>query len=77
MNPSSASEVEACLDQGADVLMLPMFSSVDDVNLFIEMVGGRCEIDLLLKLHFHLLRYKNILEYIRSIHFGINDLLFQ
>ena len=75
LNPSSAAEVEACLDRGADVLMLPMFTSVDDVNLFVEIVGGRCEIDLLFETPLSLASIQEYpFEYIRSIHFGINDL---
>ena len=43
--------------------------------MFVEIVGGRCEIDLLFETPLSLASIQEYpFEYIRSIHFGINDL---
>ncbi len=68
-------EINECISMGADVLMLPMFKKIDEINYYIDLVNGRCKIDLLLETPESLeiinkIPYKNI----RFIHFGINDL---
>ncbi|WP_395687149.1 aldolase [Caenimonas koreensis] len=42
-------EVEAVLGEGADMLMLPMFRTADDVRTFIDIVGGRAPVVTLLE----------------------------
>lgn len=43
----SASEVDRALDSGADVLMLPMFSTFEEAAHFIDLVAGRARTNLL------------------------------
>lgn len=38
---SSKEEIDAVIDAGADIVMLPFFKTVDEVERFIEIVGGR------------------------------------
>ena len=78
MNPihqNSLNEINSVIKRGADVLMLPMFKKVNEVNTFLELVNDRCKVDLLFET---VESIKNIekfpLSKIRNIHFGINDL---
>lgn len=41
LGPNSQSEIEQALAAGADILMLPMFHSADQVAVFCSMVDGR------------------------------------
>lgn len=43
----SAMEIEAALEAGADVIMLPMFRSLDEVARFLAIVRGRARTSLL------------------------------
>ena len=47
--PSSKDEVDAVIEGGADIIMLPFFKTVDEVNTFLQMVGGRAKTMLLLE----------------------------
>lgn len=38
---SSRDEIEAAIEAGADILMLPYFKTAEEVSTFIELVGGR------------------------------------
>jgi hypothetical protein len=49
MNPDTPGEVEAVLDQGADMLMLPMFSCPRELHDFTQLVNGRVPIVALLE----------------------------
>ena len=44
LHEGSAAEVEAVLAQGADLLMLPMFETADQLQRFARLVDGRCGI---------------------------------
>ncbi|MEP6823340.1 MAG: aldolase/citrate lyase family protein [Ramlibacter sp.] len=49
LNPESQGEVDAVLAQGADILMLPMFTTAREVSEFAKLVGGRVPITPLLE----------------------------
>ncbi len=49
LNPDSASEVDAVLARGADLLMLPMFTHADELRAFVALVAGRAPIVALLE----------------------------
>ncbi len=49
LNPSTAAEVEAVLAQGADLLMLPMFTRAQELRDFAELVAARAPIVPLLE----------------------------
>jgi len=44
LNPATGEEVDAVLAQGADLLMLPMFSTSDEIRRFSALVAGRAPI---------------------------------
>lgn len=76
INPDSKNEIEAVLDAGAQMIMLPMWKSLEDVKKFLEIVDGRCKTTLLLET-------KEAAECIDEVlgaggfdemHIGLNDL---
>ena len=73
---STEDEVNAAIDAGADILMLPMYKSVSDVERFIKSVDGRAT-TLLLE---ETLEAADIMKDVVSIrevdeiHLGLNDL---
>ena len=40
---SSKDEIDAAIEAGADILMLPYFKTVEEVRTFIDLVGGRAK----------------------------------
>ena len=44
LHPGTPAEVDAALDQGADLLMLPMFADAATLQAFSRLVHGRCPI---------------------------------
>ncbi len=69
-------EVAECINQGADIIMLPMFTTKEEVEGFIKYVSGRAKTCLLLETSKAMLRIDDILEVegIDEIHIGLNDL---
>ena len=49
LNPATRGEVEAVLEQGADMLMLPMFESAGQLREFLAIVDGRVPVSALLE----------------------------
>ena len=47
--PNSKNEIEEIVSRGADVVMLPMWTSVDDVKKFRDYINGRAKVMLLLE----------------------------
>lgn len=76
MNPASHTEIENVLKAGADIIMLPMWKTVDDVSGFISMVGSRARVCLLLETKEAQECIDEVLELdgIDEIHIGLNDL---
>jgi len=73
---NSATEISKSIDNGADVIMLPMFKTAEEVKLFIDYVDKRARTCLLLETSEALARLDEILEIegIDEIHIGLNDL---
>lgn len=69
-------EIEEAIKAKADILMLPMFKTAEEVAFFVESVGTRAEKYLLLETAQALVRVDDILEVngIDAIHIGLNDL---
>ncbi|WP_428026100.1 aldolase/citrate lyase family protein [Arcobacter sp.] len=76
LNGDSKSEIDKCINYGADILMLPMFKTKREVETFISYVNGRARTCLLLETTEALCRIDDILEIkgIDEIHIGLNDL---
>lgn len=72
----SRSEIDAAIAAGADRLMLPYFKTVEEVETFLDLVGGRVRNNLLLETPEAVERIDEILALpgIDEIHIGLNDL---
>lgn len=72
----SAWEIDAAIDAGADVLMLPYFKTVNEVRLFLALVAGRVKTMLLVETPEAVDHIDEILALpgIDEIHIGLNDL---
>lgn len=73
---SSEIEIDQAIKAGADILMLPMFKTVREVDRFFNCVAGRCKTMLLVETPEAVLILKDILEQfdVDEIHIGLNDL---
>ena len=73
---SSKEEIETAITNGADIIMLPFFKTVEEVEFFINQVAGRCRTMLLLETPEAVECLDGILALkgIDEIHIGINDL---
>ena len=74
--PSSKDEIDASIEAGADILMLPFFKTVEEVRTFIELVDGRAKTCLLLETAEAAMLIDEILKVpgVDMIHIGLNDL---
>ena len=75
----SKSEIDKVIEYGADIIMLPFFSTTKEVEKFIDMVDGRARTCLLLETVGAEKNLDEILEIpgIDEIHIGLNDLHLQ
>ena len=73
---SSKDEIDSAIKAGADIIMLPFFKTLDEVKQFVNYVGGRAKVCLLLETPEAVLLLDEILELkgIDMIHLGLNDL---
>lgn len=73
---SSAEEIDEIINAGADIIMLPYFKTVAEVELFIKFVGGRVKTCLLLETKEAQQIIDDIVEVkgIDEIYIGLNDL---
>lgn len=73
---SSEDEIEAVIAAGADIIMLPYFKTVGEVEKFLSVVGGRVRTMLLMETPEAAACAEDIvkLKGIDEIHIGINDM---
>lgn len=76
LNPNSQTEIDASVENGADVIMLPMWRTADDLRQLIQMVDGRVKIMPLLETD---TAAENLVDTVRvpgidQMHIGLNDL---
>lgn len=77
LHAQSDEEIERSIERGADRLMLPMFSSADQVRRFRAMVPARTPITYLAETPAALTRTETWIPELGSrdeVHFGLNDL---
>lgn len=76
LNPNSYEEINAVIDAGADIIMLPMWKSADDVKKFLNIVNHRTKTTLLLETKEAVECLDEVLENggFDEIHIGLNDL---
>lgn len=72
----SYEEISAAIDAGADVLMLPMYKSVAEVEKFLRIVDGRAKTQLLIETPEAQQITSKIIKIpeVDEIHIGLNDL---
>lgn len=75
-NDNSQYEIDTAIENGADIIMLPMFKACDEVKGFINAVGGRTKVNLLVETREAVENIDSILKVdgIDEIHIGLNDL---
>ena len=73
---SSEDEIEAAIEAGADILMLPYFKTLCSVKEFLDIVKGRAKTCLLVETPEAVLQLDKILDIkgIDMVHIGLNDL---
>lgn len=76
IHKDSAEEINEVIRHGADIVMLPMFRSEEEVEIFLHCVGGRAKTTLLLETKEAVTRIDQILSHkgIDEVHIGLNDL---
>jgi len=69
-------EIEEVINRKADIIMLPMFKTADEVEFFVKSVGNRAQKYLLLETAPALVRVDDIINIdgIDAVHIGLNDL---
>ena len=73
---SSKEEIDAIVESGADIIMLPYFTTADEVREFVRLVGGRAKTFPLVENKEAVAAIDEILEIegIDEIYIGLNDL---
>lgn len=76
INPCSKEEIDKVIEAGADIIMLPMWKSLDDVKNFLTIVDKRIKTTLLLETKEAVECLDEVLENggFDEIHIGLNDL---
>lgn len=75
-NENSCAEIDDVIEAGAQIIMLPMWKSVEEVLNFVVAVNGRVKITLLLETKEAVQCLDDVLKIqgIDEIHIGLNDL---
>lgn len=76
IHDGSKAQIDEVIKRGADVVMLPMFTTVEEVKRFVECVDGRAKVCLLLETPQAMCRVDDIASVpgVDEIHIGLNDL---
>ena len=76
LSPESNEEIEAVIEAGADLIMLPYFHTIDEVRNFLSLVGGRAKTILLVETKSAVELMPEIIKEpgIDEVHIGLNDL---
>ena len=76
INPESKNEIGRLIGHGVQVLMLPMFTTPQEVEKFVRYIDGRAEVVLLLENRDAADRVEEIVRVpgIDNVHIGLNDL---
>lgn len=76
INPGSKDEINEAIERGADMLMLPMFKTVEEVGSFLDYVKGRVKTTLLFETKESYEHQEEILQLggFDEAHIGLNDM---
>lgn len=74
--PSSEDEIEAVIKEGADIVMLPFFKTIVEVERFVHIVAGRAQVCLLVETPEAATLLEQIVNIpgVDMIHLGLNDM---
>lgn len=75
-NDKSFKEIDTAIDNGADLIMIPMITVMDNYKLMVDRIGDRVQVLPLIETPYSFFKLAEILEYstLKQIHFGLNDL---
>lgn len=76
LNPNSQAEIDDAIENGADIIMLPMWRAADDLRRLVRMVNGRAKVMPLLETDTAVDYLPEALDVqgIDQMHIGLNDL---
>ena len=76
LNPDSQAEINAAVANGADVIMLPMWRTAENLRQLVQMVGGRAKVMPLLETDAAAEHLADALRVpgVDQMHIGLNDL---
>jgi hypothetical protein len=76
LHSESQYEINCAIERGADLLMLPMFHTAEELKIFSKAVNGRVGIIPLVETHSAILDMSNIVKVcgLTEIYIGLNDL---
>lgn len=76
IHEGSEEEINGAINAGADIIMLPMFRTAEEVRKFVSYVGGRAQTYLLFETIGSVENVDEILEVegIDQVHIGLNDM---
>lgn len=76
IHENSINEIDYVIEQGADIIMLPFFKTIEEVTQFIKIIDGRVKTCLLLETPEAVDILDEIIQIkgIDEIHIGLNDL---
>ena len=69
-------EIDTAIQNGADVIMLPMITSMEDYQSMVDRIHNKAKVLPLIETPYSLFKLTEILNYskLTQIHFGLNDL---
>jgi len=76
LNSNSKHEINEAVANGADLLMLPMFRSAEEVQQFVDLVDGRAGVMPLVETHDAVICIEEIVQIrgVTEVYIGLNDL---
>ncbi|MBO6587222.1 MAG: hypothetical protein JJ953_14020 [Gracilimonas sp.] len=76
LNDQSEKQINEVVHAGADIIMLPFFSTSREVEKFVAYVDGRAKTNILIETAPAFVRFRDILavDGIDEVHIGLNDL---
>lgn len=76
INENSIDEINKVIDAGANIIMLPMWKTLEEVKIFLNIVNNRVKTTLLLETKEGVDILDDVLEYggFDELHIGLNDL---
>jgi hypothetical protein len=75
LHEGSQNEIDTVIGLGADIVMLPMFTTANEAQRFVDIVGGRAKTQLLVETPQALVRIDDVVAVpgVDEIYIGLND----